>query len=86
VRAWRARHDHEVLREFADLLAIPKRRRRLGNIRRNADAIVAAFARRGVALRLLESPAGGPPAVYGELRAPGARRTWCSTPTTTASR
>ncbi len=75
VRAWRARHDHEVLREFADLLAIPNVASDSVNIRRNAAAIVAAFARRGVAMRLLESPAGGPPAVYGELRAPGARRT-----------
>ncbi len=75
VRAWRARHDHEVLREFAALLAIPNVASDSVNIRRNAAAIVAAFARRGVTLRLLESPAGGPPAVYGELRAPGARRT-----------
>jgi acetylornithine deacetylase/succinyl-diaminopimelate desuccinylase-like protein len=30
---------------------------------------------RGIAARLLESPAGGPPAVYGELRTPGATRT-----------
>jgi acetylornithine deacetylase/succinyl-diaminopimelate desuccinylase-like protein len=44
-------------------------------IRRNARWIVDAFARRGVALTLLESPTGGPPAVVGELRAPGATRT-----------
>jgi acetylornithine deacetylase/succinyl-diaminopimelate desuccinylase-like protein len=75
VRAWRARHDHEVLREFADLLAIPNVAADSANIRRNAAAIVAAFARRGVPMQLLESPAGGPPAVFGELRAPGARRT-----------
>jgi acetylornithine deacetylase/succinyl-diaminopimelate desuccinylase-like protein len=31
--------------------------------------------RRGVAAQLLESPGGGPPAVYGELRTPGATRT-----------
>jgi acetylornithine deacetylase/succinyl-diaminopimelate desuccinylase-like protein len=31
--------------------------------------------RRGVTARLLESPGGGPPAVFGELAAPGARRT-----------
>lgn len=75
VRAWRAQHDHEVLGEFATLLAIPNVASDSANIRRNAAAIVAAFARRGVAMRLLESPAGGPPAVFGELRAPGARRT-----------
>lgn len=75
VRAWRARHDHEVLGEFAALLALPNVAADSTNIRRNAAAIVAAFARRGVPMRFLENPAGGPPAVYGELRAPGARRT-----------
>jgi len=30
---------------------------------------------RGITSRLLESPSGGPPAVYGELRAPGATKT-----------
>ncbi len=74
-RAWRAGHDHEVLREFAGLLAIPNLATDSAGIRRNGAAIVAALARRGVAARLLESPAGGPPAVFGELRTPGARRT-----------
>ena len=43
-------------------------------IRRNADAIVTMLERRGVAARLLEVE-GSPPAVYGELATPGARRT-----------
>ncbi len=75
VRAWRAAHDQEVLREFADLLAIPNLASDSVGIRRNAAAIVAALGRRGVTARLLENPAGGPPVVFGELRTPGARRT-----------
>jgi acetylornithine deacetylase/succinyl-diaminopimelate desuccinylase-like protein len=64
-----------VLREFAEFLAIPNVASDSVNIRRNARWIVDAYARRGVTMRLLESPTGGPPAVYGELRAPGAART-----------
>jgi acetylornithine deacetylase/succinyl-diaminopimelate desuccinylase-like protein len=75
VRAWRTAHEPEVLREFVEFLALPNLASDSAGIRRNARWIVDAFARRGVAMRLLESPAGGPPAVYGELRTPGATRT-----------
>ncbi|HEU4464003.1 MAG TPA: M20/M25/M40 family metallo-hydrolase, partial [Gemmatimonadota bacterium] len=44
------------------------------NIRRNADFILAMLRRRGLEARLLEVP-GSSPAVYGELRSPGARKT-----------
>ena len=72
---YRRGHEVEILREFSTLLAIPNLASDSVNIRRNADTIVAMLGRRGVAARLLESPAGGPPAVYGELRTPGATRT-----------
>lgn len=74
-RAWRARHDHEILAEFSALVALPNVASDSANIRRNAAAVASALARRGVTTQLLDSPAGGPPVVYGELRAPGARRT-----------
>jgi acetylornithine deacetylase/succinyl-diaminopimelate desuccinylase-like protein len=72
---YRRGHEVEILREFSTLLAIPNLASDSVNIRRNADTIVAMLRRRGVTTRLLESPAGGPPAVYGELRTPGATRT-----------
>jgi acetylornithine deacetylase/succinyl-diaminopimelate desuccinylase-like protein len=75
VSAWTRANEPAVLREFAEFLAIPNIASDSVNIRRNARWIVDAFARRGVAMRLLESPTGGPPAVYGELRSPGATRT-----------
>jgi acetylornithine deacetylase/succinyl-diaminopimelate desuccinylase-like protein len=75
VDAGRTANEPAVLREFAELLAIPNIASDSVNIRRNARWIVDAYAKRGVALRLLESPSGGPPAVFGELRAPGATRT-----------
>ncbi|HKG96015.1 MAG TPA: M20/M25/M40 family metallo-hydrolase [Gemmatimonadaceae bacterium] len=74
VRAYRQTHEHEILRELVELLAIPNLASDSVNIRRNADALVALLTRRGVSARRLESP-GSPPAVYGELRTPGATRT-----------
>jgi acetylornithine deacetylase/succinyl-diaminopimelate desuccinylase-like protein len=74
VRAWRAAHEVEIVRELADLLAIPNVASDSANIERNAEAIRAAYARRGIAMELLRSP-GAPPAVFGERRVPGASRT-----------
>lgn len=73
-RTYRAAHEVEILREFADLLAIPNLASDSENIRKNAERVSALLARRGVSTELLESP-GAPPVVYGELKAPGARRT-----------
>ncbi|MFI5229321.1 MAG: M20/M25/M40 family metallo-hydrolase [Gemmatimonadales bacterium] len=75
VRAYRGAHDVEIMREFTDLLAIPNLASDSTNIRRNAERVIAMLAKRGVTGRLLDGPAGAPPAVYGELRAPGATRT-----------
>lgn len=74
VRAWHRAHAFEVLTQFSDLLAMPNVASDSVTIRRVADTLVSAFARRGVRTRLLESP-GSPPAVYGELLVPGATRT-----------
>ncbi|HEY7111892.1 MAG TPA: M20/M25/M40 family metallo-hydrolase [Thermoanaerobaculia bacterium] len=74
VRAWRSAHEVEIVRELAGLLAIPNVASDASNIERNAEAIRAAYARRGIAMELLRAP-GAPPAVFGELRVPGAART-----------
>jgi acetylornithine deacetylase/succinyl-diaminopimelate desuccinylase-like protein len=74
VRTWRQAHAAQVVRELADLVALPNVAADPAAIRRNADAIVALLERRGVAARLLEVE-DSPPAVYGELAVPGARRT-----------
>ncbi|MGH7700354.1 MAG: M20/M25/M40 family metallo-hydrolase [Gemmatimonadales bacterium] len=65
VRAYRERHEATILRELAELLAIPNVAADSANIRRNAAALVTLLERRGVRARLLET--GGPPLVYGEL-------------------
>lgn len=67
-------HDVDVVRELAEFLAIPNLASDSVNIRRNARHLLAMLQRRGIAARLLEAP-GSPPAVFGELRTPGATRT-----------
>ena len=74
VRAWREAREPQIVREYAEFLAIPNTKNDGAALRRNATAIVAMFARRGVPARLLEN-GPWPPAVYGELRAPKATRT-----------
>jgi len=73
-RQWREAHEGAIVREFVDLLALPNLARDADAVRKNADAIVALLAKRGIAARLLEVP-DAPPVVYGEIRTPGATRT-----------
>jgi acetylornithine deacetylase/succinyl-diaminopimelate desuccinylase-like protein len=73
-RAYRAEHAGSILAEFAELLSLPNVASDSADIRRNADWLVAALARRGVDARTLDGR-GGPPPVYGELTVPGASRT-----------
>jgi acetylornithine deacetylase/succinyl-diaminopimelate desuccinylase-like protein len=74
VRAYRVSHAREILDRFAVFLALPNQASDSVNIRRNAAFLIDELTRRGVSARRLESP-GAPPAVYGELRVPGAKRT-----------
>jgi acetylornithine deacetylase/succinyl-diaminopimelate desuccinylase-like protein len=73
-RSHRSAHEVAILREFVELLSLPNLASNGPGIRRNADHIVGLLRRRGLETRLLEAE-GAPPAVYGELRVPGARRT-----------
>ena len=75
VRAYRSAHDVEIVRELSDFVAIPNLATDKANIRRNADHLLGMMKARGIDGRLLESPSGGPPAVYGSLSAPGATKT-----------
>jgi acetylornithine deacetylase/succinyl-diaminopimelate desuccinylase-like protein len=73
VRAYVSAHEHDILREYVELLSIPNVASDSTNIRKNAEHIAAMLNQRGVEARLLEG--GGPPVVYGELPAPGAQHT-----------
>lgn len=68
--AWQRR----ALDEFLQFLSIPNVASDAANIRRNADALSKMMRRRGMAVRMLETP-GAPPVVFGEVRAAGATKT-----------
>jgi acetylornithine deacetylase/succinyl-diaminopimelate desuccinylase-like protein len=72
----RAADQPALLKEFVDLLAIPNVATSIPNIRQNADHIMTMMKRRGLSPRLLEGDrADVPPAIYGEWKVPGAKRT-----------
>src|SRR4029453_5383217 len=78
---WRAKGQAQVrareaaiLREYVELLSLPNLASDDAGIPRNPPHTVKMLERRGVKARLLDG-AGGPPPVFGELSAPGARRT-----------
>ncbi|HEX5736229.1 MAG TPA: M20/M25/M40 family metallo-hydrolase [Blastocatellia bacterium] len=73
VRQYREAHESEIINEFTDLLSIPNVASDDTNIRRNAAKLIEMMSRRGIKAQLLEG--GGPPAVFGELKTPGATRT-----------
>lgn len=73
-RQYRQRHEAEILKEFAELLAIPNVATDASNIQRNARAIADAFRAAGVQTSVLQRP-GAAPLVYGQLSAPKAKRT-----------
>lgn len=74
VRSWRTAHEKEIVRELADLVALPNVASNRADIERNADHLIGMLRRRGIEARRLTA-GDAPPAVYGELRTPGARRT-----------
>ena len=74
VREYRQAHEAEIVRSFAELLAIPNVATDSVNIRRNARYIRDRLAGLGFDMELLSVP-GAPPVVYGERRVPGATRT-----------
>src|SRR5205823_3854622 len=75
VRAYRMAHEKEIVGELAGLLALPNVATRVADVERNADHLTALLERRGFAVQRLSAGPGTPPAVYGELRVPGAQRT-----------
>src|SRR5215813_4670175 len=74
VRSYRESHQSEIVRQFAELLAIPNVASDAANIRRNAEYISTSLQKRGVQAKLLEV-SGGPPIVFGTLNTPGAQTT-----------
>ena len=75
VRAYREAHEKQILEEFSRLLAMPNVATHVADIEVNAEFIMHELTRHGFTTRLLAAAPGTPPAIYGELPAPGARRT-----------
>src|SRR3990170_970616 len=76
VRAYRQANEHQILAEYFELLSIPNFALDTVNIQKNAECIASLLQKRGVKTQLLPSQTSGtPPAVYGEVLVPGAKRT-----------
>jgi acetylornithine deacetylase/succinyl-diaminopimelate desuccinylase-like protein len=75
VRAYRAAHEREILGELTGLLALPNVATKVADVERNAERLTAMLGRRGFAVQRLSAGEGTPPALYGELLVPGAKRT-----------
>ncbi len=74
VRKYRQQHEKAILQQLVEFLRIPNVASDSVNIWKNANFILDMLKRRNIQARLLTIP-GSPPAVYGELPAPGAKRT-----------
>jgi len=73
-REYQRAHQHRIVRELVELLAIPNVATDRPNIQRNADKLRQMLERRGFVVRFLPIEGRGP-VVYGELKVPGAMRT-----------
>lgn len=75
VRAYRVAHEKEIVRELSDLLALPNVATKLADVERNAGHLTGMLEKRGFKVQKLSAGEGTPPALYGELPVPGAKRT-----------
>lgn len=76
VRQYRQAHETALLDEYRQFLAIPNVSADSVNIRKNARFIVQMMQQRGIAATLLEGTTPGTnPAVFGEVKVPGAKKT-----------
>jgi acetylornithine deacetylase/succinyl-diaminopimelate desuccinylase-like protein len=75
VRAYRVAHETQILEDYFRLLEMPNVATRISDVEKNAAFITEALNQRGFRTRLLSAGPGTPPAIYGELTAPHAKRT-----------
>lgn len=73
IRTYREAREAQIVNELVELLSIPNVASDNANIRKNAAKLVEMMQKRGIQTQLLEGK--GPPAVFGEIKTPGATRT-----------
>ncbi|MBI4909236.1 MAG: M20/M25/M40 family metallo-hydrolase [Acidobacteria bacterium] len=73
-RQWRESHERQIVDEFVSLLSLPNIARNRADMAQNAASIRGMLEKRGIPTQLLEAP-GAVPAVFGEVRTPGATQT-----------
>jgi len=74
VREYRQMNEAQIVRDYAKLLSLSNVASDTSNIRTNASFIMDLLEQRGFSTLALNVP-GAPPAVYGELKTPGATHT-----------
>ena len=76
IRRYREAHEHAILEEFTQMLALRNIASDTAAMARNAAFITGAMQKRGLLPRLLRAgDASAPPLIYGEWKVPGATRT-----------
>ncbi|MCK4943095.1 MAG: M20/M25/M40 family metallo-hydrolase [Candidatus Aminicenantes bacterium] len=73
VQQYRRANEHQIIKEFYQLLSIPNVSNDRVNIRRNAEFIKKMMQKRGIQSRLLKTK--GNPVIFGELIVPDATQT-----------
>ncbi|HTQ66485.1 MAG TPA: M20/M25/M40 family metallo-hydrolase [Puia sp.] len=78
VRKYRERITDNLIGEFVKFLSIPNLAKDNQNIKKNADFILEMMKKRGILNVQLLNPVtqDAPPAVYGEIKVPGAKQTF----------
>lgn len=77
VHDFRIAHEHEILKEYISFLSIPNIAADTVSLFSNASMIMDMMKKRGIAnVQLLRGTTKGvPPAVFGEVKVPGAKKT-----------
>jgi acetylornithine deacetylase/succinyl-diaminopimelate desuccinylase-like protein len=76
VRQYRHMNETVLMDEYRQFLSIPNVSADSANIRKNAAFILQMMKQRGIPAMLLDGPTPGTtPAVFGEIKVPGARKT-----------
>ncbi|HWC52754.1 MAG TPA: hypothetical protein VG676_04140, partial [Chitinophagaceae bacterium] len=77
IRDYRSDHEKKIINEFVSLLSIPNVASDSENIQKNTAFIMEMMKERGIreVQLLFSKSSGAPPAIYGEVKVPGAKQT-----------